>query len=72
MHWWKSSGDAKAEEQLKRILARRGHTWRDFGVEGADGGNEMIALKRRAIAGAPPAAALFKGPAIQEWTSLVV
>lgn len=69
LHWWTSSGEAKAVDLLKEILARRGHSWKDFSVVGGGGGNAMAALKTRALAGNAPAAALIKGPAIQEWAS---
>lgn len=70
LHWWTSSGEAQAVDFLKEILARRGHSWKDFSVVGGGGGNAMAALKTRVLAGAPPAAATIKGPAIQEWAAL--
>lgn len=70
LHWWTSSGEAKAVDLLKEMLARRGHSWKDFSVVGGGGGNAMTTLRNRALSGTPPAAALFKGSAIQEWAEL--
>ena len=30
LHWWTSGGESKSVEELKRLLAAQGHTWRDF------------------------------------------
>jgi glucose/mannose transport system substrate-binding protein len=67
LHWWTSGGEAKSVEELKRMLAKQGITWRDFGVQGGGGDAAMNALKARVDAGHPPTAAQIKGPAIQEW-----
>jgi len=67
LHWWTSGGEAKSVEELKRMLARQGTSWRDFAVQGGGGDAAMIALKARVDAGHPPTAAQIKGPAIQEW-----
>ena len=67
LHWWTSGGEAKSVEELKRMLAQQGTTWRDFAVQGGGGDAAMNALKLRVDAGHPPTAAQIKGPAIQEW-----
>ena len=67
LHWWTSGGEAKSVEELKRMLAAQGITWRDFAVQGGGGDAAMNALKQRVDAGHPPTAAQLKGPAIQEW-----
>ena len=72
LHYWTSGGEAKSVAELKSMMAARGHTWKDFSVIGGGGENAMVALKQRVLAGNPPAAALIKGPAIQEWAQLNV
>src|SRR5882762_6647746 len=72
LHWWTSGGESKSVEELKRLLAAQGHTWRDFAVVGGGGDTAMSVLRSRVLAGNPPAAAQIKGPAIQEWGRLDV
>ncbi|RQP21994.1 ABC transporter substrate-binding protein [Piscinibacter terrae] len=72
LHWWTSGGESKSVEELKRLLAAQGHTWRDFAVAGGGGDTAMAVLRQRVLAGNPPAAAQIKGPAIQEWGKLNV
>jgi glucose/mannose transport system substrate-binding protein len=67
LHWWTSGGEAKSVEELKRMLATQGVTWRDFAVAGGGGDAAMNALKSRVDAAHPPTAAQIKGPAIQDW-----
>ncbi len=72
LHYWTSGGEAQSVQELKSMMATRGHTWKDFTVAGGAGGNAMATLKQRVLAGNSPAAALIKGPAIQEWAELNV
>jgi glucose/mannose transport system substrate-binding protein len=72
LHWWTSGGESRSVEELKRLLATQGHTWRDFAVVGGGGDSAMAVLRSRVLAGNPPAAAQIKGPAIQEWGRLKV
>src|SRR5687768_16084155 len=72
LHWWTSGGESRSVEELKRLLATQGHTWRDFAVVGGGGDSAMAVLRSRVLAGNPPAAAQIKGPAIQEWGRLNV
>ncbi len=72
LHYWTSGGEAKSLAELKASMAARGHTWKDYTVVGGGGQAAMDALKTRVVAGHPPAAALIKGPAIQEWADLGV
>jgi len=67
LHWWTSGGEARSVEELRRMLAQQGYTWRDFAVSGGGGDAAMEALHQRVASGHPPAAAQIKGPAIQEW-----
>jgi glucose/mannose transport system substrate-binding protein len=67
LHFWTSPGEAKSIDEIKRLIAVRGHTWKDFVVAGGGGGNAMNALKQRVLSGNPPASATVKGPAVQEW-----
>ncbi|MBL0729629.1 ABC transporter substrate-binding protein [Piscinibacter sp. HJYY11] len=70
LHFWTSPGEAVSVTELKELIARRKHTWKDFAVVGGGGGNAMQALKQRVLVGKPPAAATIKGPAVQEWAAL--
>ena len=70
LHFWTSPGEAKSVDELRALMAKRGHVWKDFSVVGGGGQNAMTALKERVISGKPPAAASIKGPAIQEWAKL--
>ena len=72
LHYWTSGGEAKSVVELKDMMGKRGHTWRDFTVTGGGGQNAMAVLKQRVLAGNAPAAANIKGPAIQEWAELGV
>lgn len=72
LHWWTSGGEAKSVGELKKLLEKEGHTWKDFSVAGGNGMNAMTVLKSRAVAGNPPTAAQIKGPNIQEWAALGV
>ena len=67
LHWWTSGGEAKSVAELKKILEKRGHQWKDFAVAGGGGENAMTVLKSRVVSGQPPTAAQVKGPSIQEW-----
>ena len=67
LHYWTSGGEAKSAAELKKIMATKGHAWKDFAVAGGGGDNAMTVLKSRVVAGNPPSAAQIKGPAIQEW-----
>ncbi len=69
LHYWTSGGEAKSAAELKKMLEAKGHKWKDFAVAGGGGDNASTALKSRAVAGNPPAAAQVKGPAIQEWAN---
>lgn len=66
LHFWTSPGEAKSIEEVKRLMAARGHSWKDFAVAGGGGGNAMATLAKRISEGNPPSAATIKGPALQE------
>ncbi len=70
LHWWSSGSEAEAIGELKKLLEKEGHTWKDFSVAGGSGSNAMTVLKSRIISGNPPSAAQIKGPGIQEWAAL--
>lgn len=70
LHFWTSGGEAQSVQELKAMMTARGHSWKDFTVAGGAGGNAMATLKQRVLEGHAPAAALIKGPAIQEWAEL--
>src|SRR5512138_2829240 len=67
LHWWTSGGEAKAAAELKSMMQKQGHVWKDFAVAGGGGDAAMTVLKSRVVSGNAPAAAQIKGPSIQEW-----
>ena len=67
LHWWTSGGEAKAAAELKGMMQKKGHVWKDFAVAGGGGDAAMTVLKSRVVSGNAPAAAQIKGPSIQEW-----
>jgi len=69
LHWWTSGGEAKSVAELKKIMEKKGHTWKDFAVAGGGGDAAMTVLKSRVVAGNAPAAAQIKGPDIQDWAA---
>ena len=69
-HWWTAKGETLGLEVLKEELSKKNHQWVDFAVSGGGGTNAMKVLKSRIISGNPPAAALIKGPTIQNWGRL--
>ena len=52
-----SSGEAKSVAELKKIMAAKGHVWKDFTAAGGAGDAAMTALKARVVSGDPPTAA---------------
>lgn len=72
LHYWTSGGEAKSVAELKAAMGKRGHSWKDFSVVGGGGQNAMGVLRQRVLEGSAPAAALIKGPTIQEWADLGV
>ncbi len=72
LHWWTSGGEAKSVSELKAMLEKSGHTWKDFSVAGGGGATAKTVLKSRVVAGNPPSAAQIKGPSIQEWAEMDV
>lgn len=67
LHYWTSGGEARSIAELRKTLAARGVSWKDFAVAGGAGENAATALKARVMSGGAPTAAQVKGPAIQEW-----
>ena len=70
LHWWTSGGEAKAMNELKKIMQEKGHKLKDFPIAGGAGSTAMTVLKSRVISGNPPIAAQMKGPSIQQWGEL--
>ncbi len=70
LHWWTSGGEAKAMNELKKIMQEKGHKLKDFPVAGGSGSTAMTVLKSRVVSGNPPIAAQIKGPLIKQWGEL--
>jgi glucose/mannose transport system substrate-binding protein len=67
LHYWTSPSESQSIDQVKRLIAERGHTWKDFAVVGGGGGNAMQALRSRVAAGSPPSAVAMIALESQEW-----
>lgn len=67
LHWWTSGGEKTALAELKALMKKQGHQWRDFAVSGGGGAHAMTVLKSRAVSGYPPSAAQVKAMGIPNW-----
>lgn len=72
LHWWTSGGEAAALNVLKQDLESKGISWVDAPIAGGGGTQAMTALRARATAGDPPAAAQMLGFDILDWGELGV
>ena len=72
LHWWTSGGEAAALNVLKQDLESKGISWLDSPIAGGGGTQAMTALRARATAGDPPAAAQMLGFSILDWAELGV
>lgn len=70
MHWWTSSGELAALDELRNKVEQTNNTWQNFAVKGGGGDTALTVLRSRAVSGNPPTAALIKGHNIQEWAKL--
>ena len=64
-HWWTSSGEARAVEELRSQLAAKGVVLRSVPVNGGGGEAATTVLKSRVMSGNSPGAAQAKSPGIQ-------
>ncbi len=70
MHWWTSSSERAAANQLVQTLQQQGVRWQDAAVEGGGGGAAVKVLKSRVLSGSPPAAAQLIGKMLTDWADL--
>ncbi|GHD69187.1 sugar ABC transporter substrate-binding protein [Jeongeupia chitinilytica] len=70
LHWWTSSSERRAVDELAERAADDGVAWRNAAIAGGAGIGAMKVLKARVLAGRAPDAAQLIGPAITEWADL--
>lgn len=68
LHWWTSSSESKAAEQLKSSLAIQGVFWKDAAITGGGGVAAVKVLKTRILMGDPPDVAQIIGLTLNEWS----
>lgn len=68
LHWWTSSSESKAAEQLKLHLANQGVYWNDTAIAGGGGVAAVKVLKSRILMGDAPDVAQIIGPTLNEWS----
>ncbi len=70
MHWWTSTSERGAADQLASAFAAQGLQWEDAAVPGGGGVAAMKVLKSRVISGDAPAAAQVIGKTLTDWADL--
>ena len=70
MHWWTSTSERSAADQLAAAFAAQGLQWEDAAVPGGGGVAAMKVLKSRVISGDAPAAAQVIGKTLTDWADL--
>lgn len=71
LHWWTSSSESKAVEQLKTQLFNQGVFWKDTAIAG--GGMAAVkVLKTKILMGDAPDVAQIIGPTLNEWSDMGV
>ena len=70
MHWWTSTSERAAADQLAAALSAQGLIWQDAAVPGGGGVAAVKVLKSRMISGEAPAAAQVIGKTLTDWADL--
>lgn len=70
MHWWKSGGEAKAMDEIKAMLVKKGYTWYDYSGNNSGGMNLVENLMNEVLEGTTPVMVQLKGPSLQQWGQL--
>ena len=67
LHWWTSGGEAKALDNMKQRLDKKGVAWQDMPIAGGSGTNARQVLRARVLAKNPPSSAQMKAAGIMDW-----
>ncbi len=70
LHWWTSSGERRAADQLSALLAPAGVQWNDAAIPGGGGMAAVKVLKSRVLMGDPPDVAQLIGSTLSEWADV--
>lgn len=70
LHWWTSTSERRAADQLSQSLAAGGVLWKDASVPGGGGMAAVKVLKSRVLLGDPPDVAQLIGNTLTEWADI--
>ncbi|WP_394788571.1 ABC transporter substrate-binding protein [Rhodoferax sp.] len=70
LHWWTSTSERRAANQLSAYLGANGVQWRDAAIPGGGGMAAVKVLKSRVLMGDPPDVAQLIGTTLTEWADV--
>ena len=70
LHWWTSSSERRAADQLATHLALAGVQWKDAAIPGGGGMAAVKVLKSRVLMGDPPDVAQLIGTTLTDWADI--
>ena len=70
LHWWTSSSERKATDQLSNQLAQVGVQWKDAAIPGGGGMAAVKVLKSRVLMGDAPDVAQLIGTTLTDWADI--
>ena len=70
LHWWTSSSEQLAVDQLKAHLLFNGMRWKDAAIPGGGGMAAVKVLKSRVLLGDPPDVAQLIGTTLTDWNDM--
>jgi glucose/mannose transport system substrate-binding protein len=70
LHWWTSSSERRAADQLANQLALAGVQWKDAAIPGGGGMAAVKVLKSRVLMGDPPDVAQLIGTTLTDWADI--
>ncbi|WP_342620158.1 ABC transporter substrate-binding protein [Rhodoferax sp. GW822-FHT02A01] len=70
LHWWTSSSERRAADQLASQLALAGVQWKDAAIPGGGGMAAVKVLKSRVLMGDPPDVAQLIGTTLTDWADI--
>jgi glucose/mannose transport system substrate-binding protein len=70
LHWWTSSSERRAADQLANQLALAGVQWKDAAIPGGGGMAAVKVLNSRVLMGDPPDVAQLIGNTLTEWADI--
>ena len=70
LHWWTSSSERKAADQLSNQLTQAGVQWKDAAIPGGGGMAAVKVLKSRVLMGDAPDVAQLIGTTLTDWADI--